>query len=1230
MIERSLNAFEARQVDALCDRFESQLVAGEEPEIEQFLAEVDESVATHVLRELLALELAYRAKTGETLNRHEYRKQYRERFKDQAAVVDTAIDGFDSDTAVFLDADQGRSQRQLPVPFEFGNYVVLEEIAQGGMGVVYKARQKNPDRLVALKMIRTGELAGDEEVARFEAEANAAAWLDHPNIVPIYEAGELDGQHFFSMGYVEGRGLDERLQDGPIAPRETAKLVFAIADAVQYAHEQGVIHRDLKPSNVLLDSDGVPRVTDFGLAKRVDADRSLTLPGEAMGTPSFMPPEQARGDLERIGPRSDVYSLGATLYCLLTARPPFQASSVMETMRQVVEQDPVSPRELNRAVERDLETICLKCLEKESDRRYATAAEVSAELQFFLDGRPIAARPVGRWERARRWSVRNPLSASLVAAVVMVFIAGFAGVSHQWWRAEENYREVLKQKSATEAALADAQEQRKKKEAETERAKKERDRAERNLREAIGAVFRFYTQVSESPELLRGHPGTQELRRKLLARARDYFSRFVKQNEGDLNLTYELVAAYYRLGTMYFETSELKEAEESFDRVVALCKPHQKEARFREELAAAYLSLSSLHHHAGRSQKRVQYQRKAMNAFAALMAEFPKEINYRYKHAFCQFTMSLVDREEHRYAEALGWMHKCIPTFQQLLKKIDSDELRARLAGAHCYRAVALTASGQLDKANADYGEAMRILKSLKSKRPMGPETDLLLADCRLWMGIHHRERNRLTAALAEFDAAIALAENRRATSPRVARFSVVVGLGCDYKASVLKDLKRWKDALQVAGRAIDVFKKLTARKDAPDQTWLYLARGFQGRALIYRERRDFSRSAADFQEAVEIQERLHKKRPEFEKYAEALARTLGLRGTLFNMAGRFDKAIANYDRAIELIEPLYKKTKSRKHAELLSNIHGDKGLARLKQGQSLPVYLRQQKYTQASAEYAKALKILKPLVTNPKYKQVLSLQFSYTSLLGNHGIIFERQGKLGEALACHDEAIQIRLKLKTQSSTLGIRTSLGGSYCNRGNVQRLAGDRDMALKSYALAINELTGVLAEAGQSPVARQFLVNSYSARAMTHRANRHYDKEAADWENALAKCHPKQRVFCLLQCVSALARIGKHDRVFDLIKKHLNTHGVTPVDRYMVARVCAWFASIAQSKKDPPDIVKRYQNTALALLRAAARYGLFEKKRILMSLKSDPYFSSLRQLKEFKALIDNPSSAKKCEK
>lgn len=331
-----------------------------------------------------------------------------------------------------------RPTTERPKVRYFGDYELLDEIARGGMGVVYKTRQVNLKRIVALKMILVGQLANEDEVKRFYAEAQAAAKLEHPQIVPIYEIGQHEGQHYFTMAFIDGESLAHRISREVLAPREATAIVHKVARAIAFAHVEGVVHRDLKPANILLDRAGEPHVTDFGLAKRVGAaaagDASaaqLTATGQVLGTPSYMPPEQAAGRTDDVGPLADVYSLGAVLYCLLTGRPPFQAASPLDTLLQVIDQEPLSPRALNPAVPRDLETICLKCLEKTPERRFESATALADELERYLHGEPIRARPISLtealWRRAKKHHRLLKSAAMATAATILLAALAVAG-----------------------------------------------------------------------------------------------------------------------------------------------------------------------------------------------------------------------------------------------------------------------------------------------------------------------------------------------------------------------------------------------------------------------------------------------------------------------------------------------------------------------------------------------------------------------------------------------------------------------------------------------------------------------------------------------------------------------------------------------------------------------------------------------------------------------------------
>ncbi len=411
------------------------------------------------------------------------------------------------------------------LPRAFGDYELVEEIARGGMGVVYKARQGGLNRVVALKMILAGQLATKEEVRRFRNEAEAAALMSHPNIVPIYEVGEQSGQPFFSMKLIEGGNLAQHVEEFRDRPRAAAAFLVPVARAVHYAHQRGILHRDLKPANILLEGggnaegpEGAPQITDFGLAKRFHDEADLTQSSAILGTPCYMAPEQAQGKGGGLTTAADVYSLGAILYELLTGRPPFKAENALETLLQVRQQAPVPPRALNPKVDRDLETICLRCLEKVPGRRYGSAEALADDLERFLANEAIAARRVGAWERAWKWAWRRPARAVVSALVAVIAVLCLIGVgvlaqlreTHHAWQAEAlraSAESEAHQKA--ESARADAEKARTEAESARQVAVVEKRRAEEALyayRLAQTRLALFARKTGEADRLLDSCP----------------------------------------------------------------------------------------------------------------------------------------------------------------------------------------------------------------------------------------------------------------------------------------------------------------------------------------------------------------------------------------------------------------------------------------------------------------------------------------------------------------------------------------------------------------------------------------------------------------------------------------------------------------------------------------------------------------------------------------------------
>jgi eukaryotic-like serine/threonine-protein kinase len=387
------------------------------------------------------------------------------------------------------------------LPPRIGPYDVIRVLGQGGMGVVYLAEQVALKRLVALKIIRHGVNATRAEVARFRAEAEAVARLQHPNIVQIHEVGDQDGVYYLVLEYVDGGTLDRRLAGMPQEPKAAARLVETLARAVDHAHRRGILHRDLKPANVLLDAQGEPKVADFGMAKSLQGNSKLTASGQILGSPSYMAPEQASGNHGGGTPATDVYGLGALLYEMLTGRPPFKGATPLSTLEQVVSQEPVAPGRFQRHLPRDLETICLKCLEKSPDRRYASAEALADDLGRLLSGRPIVARPIGVVGRVWKWARRRPIEACLTATVLLVTVLGLAGILWQWRNTlaqRDTARQELYRANMVAAASA---------------LQLHNSPAARRLLETAPASFRqwewdhFHSQLDGATRVLTGHEG---------------------------------------------------------------------------------------------------------------------------------------------------------------------------------------------------------------------------------------------------------------------------------------------------------------------------------------------------------------------------------------------------------------------------------------------------------------------------------------------------------------------------------------------------------------------------------------------------------------------------------------------------------------------------------------------------------------------------------------------------
>jgi serine/threonine-protein kinase len=470
-------------------------------------------------------------------------------------------------------------------------YELLGELGQGGMSVVYRARQRGLGRLVALKMIRAGGPIDLELLRRFRAEAEAVGRLQHQHIVQIYEVGELAGRPYFSLELAEGGSLDRKLAGIPQPARQAAELLEPLASAIHAAHQQGIVHRDLKPSNILLTADGVPKIADFGLAKYLHPETQTapagpTHTGAILGTPSYMAPEQAEGSIRDIGPAADVYALGAILYEMLTGRPPFRGTTVLETLEQVRSAEAVSPRRLQPGVPRDLETIILKCLQKDPRKRYATAALLADDLRRFLDDRPILARPVSTTARTWRWCRRNRAVASLLAVAAASLLGGLGLAMVFWAEAEANARSEAMQKRL----------------------------AQRNLEDARRLVHQHFVDLSEVQ--LTTAADTLALRKQLLERALAYFKAFREQNRNDPEMRAEVAEGCFRVALITDRIGSRAEALAAYQEARFLYEQLLKESpedwSLQKSLAETCNNLGVVHAALGHSKESLAAHQRAL------------------------------------------------------------------------------------------------------------------------------------------------------------------------------------------------------------------------------------------------------------------------------------------------------------------------------------------------------------------------------------------------------------------------------------------------------------------------------------------------------------------------------------------------------------------------------------------------------------------------------------------
>lgn len=1157
----------------------------------------------------------------------------------------------------------------------FGNYEIIERIAEGGMGVVYKARQTNLNRLVALKMIRSAEFANDEQVERFYAEAHAAAKLDHPGIVAVYEIGQVGTQHFYSMALIEGPSLHTLVkQSGPLPPPRAATIMRATAEAVQFAHEHGVIHRDLKPENVLLQVEDaptvetdpgaaraprapnlstarlLPKVADFGLARHRGS--RLTVDGQVMGTPSFMPPEQAEGKAAEIGPAADVYSLGATLYYLLTGRPPFQAASQAATLQQVTgDAEPVPPRQMNPDVPRDLQTICLKCLEKQAGKRYATARELVEDLDRFLNHRPILARPVGTSERIWRWGKRNPLGAVIFGLVMLIAIAAPVVAIIQT---------RLQQEANTAAANAIQN---------LEKYRIEKARAEAKVAElqvsmgtSKAAIDKYVDTVMES-EIL-SNVEHQPLRRRLLADALAFYQSYYRKHEHSSESQVEVARAMMRIGMIQADTGRIKLAAQAYRRAAdvleRLTSTGPQPAERRADLAECYNRLGMMRAAEDDLNTAVELCRKALVIREALVREHPQSAMYKRTVAGSQVNLGMHYSALGRETEAMRAFRQALHILQALADSTPDDLKTQRdLASCHNHVGILHFAAKRYSQAVASYRRATTILEA-------GPQTGQQLGNrlntlAQIYnnIGNAHLRSAKPNEAVASYQRSLELHELLTRRHPTVAKWQYNLATALNNIGPLLGQAGRTLETLPTYSRALTILTRL--HQESPERTAYQrlIAAVHFNRGVYYREKGDAKQSQIDFDRAFTLRKRLAQKKPRVVDYQLDLADSYLNRALTLSANRRFDEALAAYRLRLAIHTQLaHDHPTNLRFQEDLAGGYNQIGV----------MNRRLAKPQAALRAYLKSAEILERLIAHQPKE--LFFRSALASARENIGNIHKDEQRYSEAMTALQQALTVReAMVRGNSPEPRYRHALAKSLHNFATLQRSTGKHEEAIKSLRRALEVFEQLLKT---DPEAIHYLVDRELSNislaellppgSETEALQRLQDSSSS-LVDILDKAHHPRAAMQLRYArwvrAQILTRLGRHDETIAVLRKAVaresgrlrevlerklslalarggrHQEATTLAGRLVQSRtnndarydLCCTFAiSSGAAKRDTRldrierrNLSNRYAGRALRILGDLARSDYFAGEKHQRQLVADPDLFPLHHRDDFRTLV-----------
>ncbi len=936
-------------------------------------------------------------------------------------------------------------------------YEILDELGRGGMGVVYKARQQQLNRVVALKMVLAGSHASAEQLLRFRIEAEAVATLSHPNIVQVYEVGEDDNCPFFSLEFVDGHPLDRIIDGRAQDPRAAAKLVMEIAQGMEAAHRQGIIHRDLKPANILVGHDGVPKITDFGLAKRFDDDEGhgATKSGAIMGTPSYMAPEQALGRTKDTRPPADIYSLGAILYDMMTGRPPHRGNTLLETLQQVQKVDPVPPRKLRPEMPRDLEVICLKALQKAPEKRYETAGALAEDLRRYLSDEPITARPTPWYEHVYKYAKRHPAqtalySVSLLALVIVLTLGGF------WLDSERRAAEREEEQQRKLAQLESNKRAQEKK----LRLQAERDyrRAERNFQKAMQAVDEMLSLVGQ--ERLANIPQMGPVRRELLEQARNFYREFLEEKSTDPAVQREMYRAQFRVADVDRMLGKTKAAEKNYRVALAnledLAAKQPGNVDVQQDMADIANNLGNLLENLDRLPEAEKMYQKAMTIVENMPGSNPAR---QQKLGSYHNNFGAVMRRMGNNESAEKSFEESIDIYQQLAKRFPTKpKLREELARSLSNLGAQLITDNQINKAEDSLVRAQTILNELTEKQSNKAEYQAQLARTLSLLGAVRRDKQPKRAEV-DYREALKVRKKLADDFPSTPDYRRDLANTYSDLAILLRATDRPQKADEMNDEALSILEKTVA--DFPDLPSYRqeLASRLQNRGVFLLARNQLPEAETVLDKSQRMYSALAKKHPKVLDYRKQLGQLLVDVATLKMQQGKLDDANQLFDKAVHDLQKLadsFPTDKELKYKLALAH-HRSGVLSHSKSTQ----HLATKGAAEAKADFDKA---------DQHYKEAGQLWTKLTeksSKIDHRKFLGEALRYRGALLLAHKRPMdaekiwQNAVAHYTASSEQfpdreDIRVFLAESYGNLGLAQQMAGSSDAAKENCKKAIDLL------------------------------------------------------------------------------------------------------------------------------------------------------------------------------